>query len=551
MFVLLSRALSLANSEQNNSKTDVDVLTKNETRQEDTQTIQEDTQTIQPTIEDQRLLLFSIFIIAGCSLIYELLISSLSTYLLGSGVIHYSITIGLFLFFMGVGAWLAQYVRKNLLDQFIRIEIALGLVGGLSAVILYAAYAWTEYYYPAMLIVIALISILVGMEIPLLTRVIEQDKGIRQGLSEVLATDYVGALLASLLFPFVLLPYFGHLLTAFVIGAINVIVALVVVWHFRKRLDKTKLLFSTAIAGLALLIVSSQFTHSFTQILERSLYQDPVIFTKQSSYQKVVVTERGNDLRLFLNGSLQFSSIDEYRYHEPLVHFPASHSRTLDRALIIGGGDGLAVRELLRYPSLKEINLVDLDAEVTKLGKEFTKIKALNQHALDDPRVSVFNEDAWLWLEQQGDLFDVIIIDLPDPDTVDIARLYTVEFYKKVARRLSVGGVMITQASSPWVERNAFWSVSATLETVFSSVQAVYSEVPSFGPWGYMMASNSPLKKYRKIPQATRYIKDDNWQFALKHPNDLPPLDLEANYLQTLIIMKYYNDAYEALQNGL
>ena len=438
-----------------------------------------------PTLADQRLLLFSIFIIAGCSLIYELLISSLSTYLLGSGVVHYSVTIGLFLFFMGVGAWLAQYIRSELLDIFIRIEIALGLIGGFSAVLLYSAYAWTEYYYPAMLIVIALISILVGMEIPILTRVIEQDRGIRQSLSEVLATDYIGALLASLLFPFVLLPYLGHLLTAFVIGAVNVIVALVVVWHFRKRLNQKKLLLSSAIVGIVLLVISSQFTADFTRILERSLYQDPVIFSKQSNYQKIVVTERGNDLRLFLNGSLQFSSVDEYRYHEPLVHLPASHSRTLETALVIGGGDGLAVRELLRYPSLKEIKLVDLDPEVTRLGKQFSKIKALNNNALDDLRVSIHNQDAWQWLEQQGDLFDVIIIDLPDPDTVDIARLYTVEFYKKIERRLSVGGVMITHASSPWIERNAFWCVASTLDTCFHPSTQFIVKCPLSAPGVY------------------------------------------------------------------
>jgi len=269
-----------------------------------------------PTLADQRLLLFSIFIIAGCSLIYELLISSLSTYLLGSGVVHYSVTIGLFLFFMGIGAWLAQFIDTDLLDNFIRIEIALGLIGSFSAVLLYSAYAWTEYYYPAMLIVIALISILVGMEIPILTRVIEQDKGIRQGLSEVLATDYIGALLASLLFPFILLPYLGHLLTAFVIGAINVIVAFLVVWHFRRRLKRPKTLVLSSCLGIALILFCSQFSESFIGTLERSLYQDPVVFSKQSKYQKIVVTERGNDLRLFLNGSLQFSSIDEYRYHE-------------------------------------------------------------------------------------------------------------------------------------------------------------------------------------------------------------------------------------------
>ena len=505
---------------------------------------------VAPTLADQRLLLFSIFIIAGCSLIYELLISSLSTYLLGSGVVHYSVTIGLFLFFMGVGAWLAQYRRTNLLVAFIQIEIALGLIGGLSAVILYAVYAWSQYYYPAMLIVIAMISILVGMEIPLLTRVIEQGRGIRQGLSDVLATDYVGALLASLLFPFVLLPYFGHLLTAFSIGAVNLLVALLVVFHFRKRLKKPYILLSSAVLAVAALVLASTFTQTFTGILERSLYQDPVVFSTQSKYQKIVVTERGRDMRLFLNGSLQFSSLDEYRYHEPLVHLPATHSRDLERVLIIGGGDGLAAREALRYPSVKEVALVDLDPEVTNLGRDLAKLKALNNEALFDPRVKVYNDDAWRWLEKDGDLFNVIIIDLPDPDTADIARLYTVEFYRKVARRLSVGGVMITQASSPWLERNAFWCVASTLDSVFESMQAVYSNIPSFGPWGYVMASNVPFNKQRKFPEATRYVTEENWKFTLQHPNDLPPQKLKINKLQTLPLMQYYAEGYEALQNG-
>lgn len=503
-----------------------------------------------PSVADQRLLLFSIFIIAGCSLIYELLISSLSTYLLGSGVVHYSVTIGLFLFFMGVGAWLAQFVKHDLLGVFVRVEILLGLIGGLSALILYAAYAWTQYYYPAMLLVVALISILVGMEIPLLTRVIEQGRGIRQGLSEVLATDYVGALLASLLFPFILLPYLGHLLTAFAIGAVNLLVALVVVWHFRQHLSQPNWQILSSAAAVLLLLVTSQFSSIFTGMLERSLYQDPVVHSEQSTYQKVVVTERGRDLRLFLNGSLQFSSVDEYRYHEPLVHLPASHSRNLERALVIGGGDGLAIRELLKYHSLNQIALVDLDPAVTRLGRDLEKLKTLNQQSLHNPKVHIHNADAWRWLEQDGDLFDVIIIDLPDPDTADIARLYTVEFYRKVARRLSVGGVIITQASSPWIQRNAFWCVAGTLDSVFNSVQAVYSQVPSFGPWGYIMASDAPFSKRRDIPTQTQYVTDDNWRFTLNHPSDLPPQVLPANHLQTLKLMQYYREGYQALQDG-
>ena len=506
---------------------------------------------ITPSNEDQRLLLISIFIIAGCSLIYELLISSLSTYLLGSGVVHYSITIGLFLFFMGVGSWLAQHIRSDLLGHFVLIEILLGVVGGLSAALLYMAYAWTAYYYPAMLIVIAMISILVGMEIPLLTRVIERGRGIRQGISDVLATDYVGALLASLLFPFILLPYLGHLLTAFVIGLVNIAVALLVAWHFHARLAQGRKLLWGSCAALLLSLIGSYSASAFSGLLERALYQDPVVFSQQSKHQKIVMTRRGSDFLLYLNGSLQFSSLDEYRYHEPLVHLPASHSRTLERALIIGGGDGLAARELLRYPSLQQLILVDLDPAVTTLARELSALKTLNANAMQDKRLVVQHGDAWKWLEQDGDLFDVIIIDLPDPDTPELARLYTREFYHKVERRLSQGGVMITQASSPWLTRQAFWCINATLQDVFDYVQPAYSQVPSFGLWGFVVASGMPLQKQRQIPGAARYITEQNWQQALIQPADLPVIKLPVNRLQTLPLMQFYRAGYEGLQQGI
>ena len=507
--------------------------------------------TLVPSGDDRRFLLVSIFIIAGCSLIYELLISSLSTYLLGSGVVHYSVTIGLFLFFMGVGSWLAQHIHRRLIETFIWIELALGLVGGLCAVLLYTAYAWTEYYYPLMVLVIGMISILVGMEIPLLTRIFEPGSGIRQGISDVLACDYIGALLASLFFPFILLPYLGHLLTAFLIGFVNLLVALSVLYRFHAHCHNPRRLGLVSLLMTALLAVTAIGAPVFNGLLQRALYEDPVIHHEQSQYQKLVVTRRGGDTRLFLNGSLQFSSIDEYRYHEPLVHVPASRLRHLERALIIGGGDGLAARELLRYSEITEIVLVDLDPAVTHLGKSLPILRDLNRDSLHSERVKVFNSDAWQWLDSDGDLFDLIIIDLPDPDTVDIARLYTVEFYRKVLRRLSAVGVVITQASSPWVERRSFWSIVTTLETLFQEVRPLYSHVPSFGFWGYVMAANVPLQKLRDVPPATRYVDNENISRFFQIPKDLArPPELEANYLQTLHLMKYYAEDYKALQEG-
>jgi len=378
------------------------------------------------TTTQLRILLGSVFILAACSLLYELLISSLSTYLLGSSVVHYSLTIGLFLFFMGVGAWAASFVRTSLTAAFVAIEMAIGVVGGLSALILFATYVWTESYYPVMLIVIAVLSTLIGMEIPLLTRMVEKTEGLRKGISEVLSFDYLGALLASLLFPFVLLPYFGHLIAATGTGLVNLLVALFVCWYFRESLGKwrTPLLAGgiTALLGLLVFLLSG---NSLQRFMQQGIYQDTVIYNQQSRYQNIVVTRWGEDIRLYLDGSLQFSSIDEYRYHETLVHTPAAFSARRKHALVIGGGDGLATRELLRYPSMESITLVELDHAITQLVEQLPALDQLSQSSLQNPKVEVVHQDAWEWLAQPGKLFDLIIADLPDPDTEATARLYT------------------------------------------------------------------------------------------------------------------------------
>jgi spermidine synthase len=502
------------------------------------------------SLSDKQLVLLcgSVFIIAACSLVYELLISSLSTYLLGSSVVHYSLTIGLFLFFMGVGAWAAQSVVRDLVGAFVAIEIAIGVAGGVSALLLFAVYAWTEYYYPAMLLVIAVIGVLIGMELPLLTRILERHSGLRRGISLVLAWDYLGALVASLLFPFVLLPYLGHLLTAVAVGVVNLSIALLVAWHFRQRLGawRQSVRLGSITAVLVLLIVAIK-ANPLAEFLEHSLYEDPVVHSEQSLYQKIVVTRRGDDLRLYLDGNLQFSSVDEYRYHEVLAHVPAAFSAQRASALIIGGGDGLAARELLRYPEMEKIVIVDLDPAVTQLGQSLPMLSALNAGSLADSRVRIVNQDAWQWLGQQGDLFDLVLIDLPDPEHEAIARLYTVAFYQRVARRLAVGGVMITQATSPWFARRAFWSIGTTLEEVFESVRPVQSLVPSFGLWGFFIAARHDLSQTLHPPFDSRFFGVETLQQVLAAQSDLPRLDVKANRSQSLPILDYYREGWEML----
>ena len=505
----------------------------------------------QLSVAQLRLLLASIFIIAACSLLYELLISSLSTYLLGSSVVHYSVTIGLFLFFMGVGAWFARYINHSLVAVFVLVELGIGLIGGISALLLFAVYIWSEAYYVVMLLVIAAISTLVGLEIPLLTRIIERTEGLQKGISEVLTFDYLGALIASLLFPFVLLPWFGHLLAATATGLLNLAVALVIAWHFRHQLGAWKpVLGLGAIAGVISLAAILVFIKPLQTLLEQGLYQDTVVHSEQTAYQKIVVTRWGDDTRLYLNGSLQFSTIDEHRYHEVITHIPAAYAWQRQKALVIGGGDALAVRELLKYDSLQDITVVDIDPAMTALVKRLPVLARQSADALLDERVTVVNADAWDWLQSHGELFDIIVIDLPDPSSEDTARLYTVAFYHRVARRLASGGVMMTQATSPWFAPEAYWSIGATIAEVFETVVPAHTYVPSFGPWGFFMAAQHNLEKPRHSLHEGRFVKDDSLAEILSLPGDFIQPPVEINKVGSLPLLRYYQNGWEFINNG-
>ena len=477
----------------------------------------------------------------------------MSTYLLGSSVVEYSLTIGLFLCAMGVGAWAAQAVRERLIEAFVTIEVAIGTVGGLSALALQLVYAWTEYYRLAMVAVIGVIGALVGAEIPLLTRILEGVSGLRRGISQVLSVDYLGALGATLLFPFVLLPHFGHLLAAAAAGFVNLLVALAVAWRFRAALGRRAAApFALAGAGLVATGAVAANAGALERLVEQALYQDPVVALEQSAHQRLVVTRWGDDLRLYLDGSLQFSSLDEYRYHETLAHVPVAFARTAARALVIGGGDGLAARELLRHASIESITLVDLDPAVTRLARTMPAIAELNGGALDDPRVRLVHADARAWLTEGGDLFDVVVIDLPDPSSEAVARLYTTGFYRRVARRLAVGGAVITQASSPWFVPRAFRAVGATLGEVFEHVAPVQVHVPSFGLWGFFVASDLPLDAARAAARVApgRYLDRATFAEALRLPRDVPELDVEPNRDGSLALLGYYREGWAAGEAG-
>ena len=353
-----------------------------------------------------RALLVAVFTIATCGLIYELLAGTIASYLLGDSVTQFSTIIGVYLFAMGVGSYLSRYFQRDLIARFIEIEILVGVIGGISSPVLFFAFGETDAFRVVLYGWVMATGVLVGLEIPFLIRILKDQFPLHDLVSKVLSLDYLGALAASLLFPLWLVPRVGLMRSSFVFGALNVLVA---VWtcHLFHRQHRRPWLTVQAYAALALLLAGVVFSDDLMDRSERRLYADPVILSRSSPYQRIVVTQANRDVRLFLNGDLQFSSLDEYRYHEALVHPGLAAVAMPRRALVLGGGDGMAVREILKDDRVERITLVDLDPLVTEIFAAHDTFAALNDHALQSPRVEVLNADAFVWLEEDAGRFDL------------------------------------------------------------------------------------------------------------------------------------------------
>ena len=392
----------------------------------------------------------AILITSLCAIIYQLLVSALSSYLLGSSVLHFSLTIGLFMSFMGLGSYLSKYIQQDRVEYFVYIETAIGFLGGIAAFVLFLSFSTTDYYYLVALILIASISTLVGLELPLVTRLLRQYSSLKDTLAHLLAVDYIGALVASILFPLVFLPYLGIMKTGFLIGIVNIGIAIVTAFEFRGHIERLKGKIIIPFLSIAILTLGFIYSFKLVNYFERFIYQDQIILSEQSAYQRIVLTKFQDDIRLFLNGSIQFSSLDEYRYHEPLVHIPLTLVPSPEHVLILGGGDGLAVREALKHEQISTITLVDIDPRITELAQSHPVLRTLNDNALSSDKVTIVHQDAQKYLETTSKLFSVIIIDLPDPNDTSLGKLYTNSFYKLIAHRLTQDGIVITQASSPY-----------------------------------------------------------------------------------------------------
>lgn len=501
-------------------------------------------------VAEQRLLLFSVFILSLCGIIYELVLGSLATYLLGNPVQQYSITIGFFLFSMGLGSFVSRYFVNNLLKTFIVIEVSLGLVGGFSVALLSYLFSFETSYYFLHVFFLTAVGVLVGLEIPLITRIMRNYGSLRDILAGVLSLDYIGGLAGSLLFPLVLFPYAGRYLTSLAVGALNVSVALALIvlvrYPGRRRVD-----FLYPAFVLAALVVLAVFSDQMTGLVNKRLYFDDVVFTRRSAVQEIVLTRNGDDFRLYLDGSLQFSTFDEYRYHEMLVYPALLACRAAKKkVLVMGGGDGLAVRDVLKDPSVEAVTLVELDPVIISLARENSSFRRINRDSLRDPRVTVVKGDAFAYLARGSSRFDVIIADFPDPHDESISKLYSVEFFRLVKRSLSPDGIFVTQSTSPYQAREAFWCIHGTVKSVFGAALPYHAYVPSFGDWGFIMAPPARWEAM-EVPDTLRvkYFSPDTFAQARHFPSDSAGLPVRINTFNRPVLYTYYLKAWKYQDN--
>ncbi|MCB1189843.1 MAG: polyamine aminopropyltransferase [Leptospiraceae bacterium] len=515
-------------------------------------------------------LLVTVLIIAICGILYELLISTISTYFLGSSILHFSVTIGLFLSGIGVGSFLSRFVHWNLLEFFIKVEVWLGFIGGFSAFLLYLAFSVTQSYYLVAFILIVTLGCLIGLEIPILVRLLKKYDNLKNTISNVLAFDYIGSLIASIVFPLLLLPYLGIMRVSFFVGVLNLSIAILNTYIFREKLRIYGKLLATASFFTVLMVIGFIFSFKISSLMEQFVYEDDIVYSAQSKYQKITITKHNQDVRLFINDNLQFSTVDEYRYHEPLVHVPMSLLTNTENVLVLGGGDGLVARELLKYDqsSIRSIDLVDLDPEIISIATKNPLLLSVNKGSLSDPKVHIINEDAYNYIRNCSKLYSLIIIDLPDPNSPSLGKLYSYEFYQMIKKILSKDGILITQSTSPYYAVNAFWCIHYTLKGVFPDVVPMNVYLPTFGIWGFNLAFHSkPPKFYDKTGKLSTKLlvettslklesQSNNLQNRFLNPASLAAVfhfakdmetsssNLEINRLDNQALVRYYEKSW-------
>jgi len=445
---------------------------------------------------------------------------------------------------MGVGAWLSRFIDTRLERAFVLLQMSISLVGGFSALILFYAFAYIQNYQAFLYLITISLGAMLGVEIPLIIRILKESFSLKTNISNVFSLDYIGALFAALLFPLVLVPQLGLMQTSFLFGLLNLFVGFMAWYIFRDILSR-KILLSMVVI-LSILIFGLIKSNTLIRIIENKLYQHKIIYAEQTPYQKLILTSQKGRIQFYINGAVQFDSIDEHRYHESLVHPVMNTAQAHEKVLIIGGGDGMALREVLKYKSVGKVTLVDLDPAITKLFKEHKTLSKLNNHAYESDKVTVVNQDAWKFIENSGELYDVIIIDLPDPNNISLGRLYSQTFYQLLSSHLSKAGAMVTQSTSPMFSHKAFWCIEKTIDDSDLYTLPYHTYIPSFGEWGFVLAAHTKIH-LRKLNKEIKlhYLTDAVIKQMQLFPPDIDKVAVESNRLSTHKLIYYYEKGWD------
>ena len=492
-----------------------------------------------------RLLLLAAAVSSGCGLAAELLLGTLASYLVGNQALAYGVAVGGFLAAMGVGSYLSQFVfaqgdrtqqRHYLLVSFLKVELLIAPLTALLPLGLFALFVVDGPFWIGLSLATLLLGMLAGMEVPLLTRLVEMDKELRDAIAQVLALDYMGALMGSLAFPIILLPTVGLFPAAAIIGAFPAWMVVAISQVFRGVTTWQRWGVALGLGLWAFALVALPLGNR----LEDNLYSAPIMVRYQSAYQRIVVTRWDRDVRLFLDGDLQLSTLDEHRYHEPLIHPAMSASGDRRRVLLLGAGDGMALREVLKWPEVERVLMIELDPAVVQLAQRYPPLVQRHGQAFADPRVDVQYGDAFKVVSTLTETFDVVVADFPDPDQAVIAKLYTKGFYQQIQHILSDTGVFVTQASSPFFAPQVLACISETLKATGLIPHPYLSTIPSFGPWGFVLATRTAIDiEALPLPVPTRYLTPAVMHHLFTLPKDIQTDGVDINRLANPIIVQY------------
>ncbi len=497
------------------------------------------------------LLKAALFATGLAGIVSEYTLSTLATYFLGDSVFQFTMIVSIMLFSMGLGSRFSKRFTTGLLEKFILIECVLSVIASNVTVIVYCFFAW---YDETAVIIYALsivVGLLIGMEIPVVIRINEQFETLRVNISSSLENDYYGSLAGGVFFAFIGLPYLGLTFTPLVLGAVNFAVAVLfiaMIWKEVTASVRARLVVYASCVSIVL-IGTGLFSKAIVEWGDRLRYKDQVVYSEQTRYQKIVLTYSEGHYWFFLNGHQQLSTLDEAMYHEPLVHSVMALHKEAKSVLVLGGGDGAAVRELLKYPQLSNITLVDLDERVTQLSQTHPVLLEINQNSLNHQNVQIINQDGFIYLDETTEKYDIIIADFPDPRTVDLGRLYSREFYWLCHNALEENGLLITQAGSPYFAEAAFECIQKTIAIAGFNTLPLHNHVLSLGEWGWVIGAKGLTEDLKtklqqgQIEVETQWMNDESLVLISSFGKDVFPTthdEVRVNRLHDPVLYKYY-----------